>query len=94
MIIYDSITVYLIAINLFTFIVYGIDKWKAKKNLWRIPEKTLLLLAAVGGSIGAWFAMFVWRHKTKHAKFRVGIPVIIFIQLVVATYIITKGFII
>jgi uncharacterized membrane protein YsdA (DUF1294 family) len=61
--------------------VYGIDKWKAKKGKWRISEATLLILATVGGSIGAWCAMKVWHHKTLHKKFRYGIPAIIILQI-------------
>ena len=57
---------YLLAINAVTFIVYGIDKYKAKKAKWRISEATLLLLAVLGGSIGAWMGMKVWHHKTMH----------------------------
>ena len=57
---------YLIFINLFAFCTYGIDKWKAKKGAWRVPEKTLLILALIGGSAGAWFGMQIFRHKTKH----------------------------
>ena len=62
---------YLLAINVVTFIVYGIDKYKAKKAKWRIPETTLLLLAVLGGSIGAWMGMKVWHHKTMHKKFQI-----------------------
>lgn len=61
---------YLTAINITAFIVYGIDKLKAKKGKWRIPESTLLLLAVVGGSIGAWCGVKVWHHKTMHKKFK------------------------
>jgi uncharacterized membrane protein YsdA (DUF1294 family) len=61
--------------------VYGIDKWKAKKGKWRISEATLLILAAVGGSIGAWCGVKVWHHKTLHKKFRYGIPAIIILQI-------------
>ena len=82
---------YLAAINIITFIVYGIDKLKAKKGKWRIPESTLLLLAIVGGSIGAWCGMKVWHHKTMHKKFRYGIPLIMAIQIGVTIYIITKA---
>ena len=57
---------YLIIINIIAFVVYGIDKMKAKKGVWRIPEKTLLLLAAIGGSVGAAAGMRLWRHKTQH----------------------------
>ena len=76
----------LIAINTITFLVYGLDKLKAKKGKWRIPESTLLLLAIIGGSIGAWFGMKVWHHKTKHKKFKYGIPLIIILQLGVLLY--------
>lgn len=72
---------YLIAVNLFTFFLYGIDKSKARKNQWRISEFQLIFWAIVGGSIGAWAGMQFWHHKTKHVKFRIGIPVIILIQL-------------
>ena len=77
---------YLIFINIITFMVYGIDKLKAKKGKWRIPESTLLLLASVGGSIGAWCGVKVWHHKTMHKKFRYGIPLIMTIQIVIIIY--------
>lgn len=77
---------YIVIINILTFIVYGIDKLKAKKGKWRIPESTLLLLAIIGGSIGAWFGMKVWHHKTMHKKFKYGIPLIIILQLGVLLY--------
>lgn len=73
--------VYLLLINIVTFAVYGLDKHKAKKDLWRIPESTLLLLAAIGGSIGAMTGMSYFRHKTKHMKFTIGVPVILLVQL-------------
>lgn len=77
---------YLIAINLVTFIVYAIDKRKAKKGTWRTPESTLLLLAAIGGTIGALLAMYLLRHKTKHKKFFIGVPALLVLQLIVAFY--------
>lgn len=77
---------YLIAINTITFLVYGLDKLKAKKEKWRIPESTLLLLAIIGGSIGAWLGMKVWHHKTMHKKFKYGVPLIIIIQFSVSLY--------
>ena len=77
---------YLLAINVVTFIVYGIDKYKAKKAKWRIPEATLLLLAVLGGSIGAWMGMKVWHHKTMHKKFKYGIPAILLIQIALMAY--------
>ena len=82
--------IYLLAVNAVTFIVYGIDKYKAKHDNWRISEATLLLLAVFGGSIGAWFAMKVWHHKTMHKKFKYGVPVIFLLQLALAVWIITK----
>ena len=72
----------LLSLNILTFIIYGIDKWKARKGRWRIPESSLLLLAACGGSIGAWCGMQVWHHKTLHKKFKYGIPLILLLQLV------------
>ena len=76
---------YLIITNIVTFLVYGLDKWKAKKSKWRIREAALLGLAVLGGSIGAWLGMKVWHHKTMHTKFRYGIPAIIIIQLILIT---------
>ena len=78
---------YLIAINVITFLTYGIDKLKAKKGKWRIPETTLLLLAIIGGSIGAWLGIKVWHHKTLHKKFKYGIPLIVIAQIAIAVYI-------
>lgn len=72
---------YLLLINLVTFIVYGVDKLKAKRDWWRIPEKTLLLFAIFGGSVGALLGMNVFHHKTLHNRFRYGIPVILIIQV-------------
>lgn len=76
---------YLIITNIVTFLVYGLDKWKAKKSKWRIREAALLGLAVLGGSIGAWLGMKVWHHKTMHKKFKYGIPAIIIIQLILIT---------
>jgi len=85
------IIIYLIAINVITFFVYGIDKWKAKRSKWRIPEATLLGLAVIGGSIGAWLGMKVWHHKTMHKKFKFGLPVIIIIQLLIIGYFVAQN---
>ena len=82
-----SLLCYLAIVNVITFIVYGIDKLKAKKAKWRIPESTLLLLAIIGGSIGAWCGVKIWHHKTLHKKFKYGIPLIIAIQIALAAYI-------
>ncbi len=80
---------YLIAINLLTFFVYGHDKWKAQ-NPRRTPEATLLLLAALGGSVGALLAMHIFRHKTRHRKFTLGIPALLLAQIVVIVLILFK----
>ena len=80
--------IYLAAINFVTFVLYGIDKYKAKKARWRIPEATLLWMAAIGGSIGAWTGMRVWHHKTLHKKFRFGVPAILILQIALAAYLI------
>ena len=81
-----SLAYYLLAINAVTFIIYGIDKYKAKNAKWRIPEATLLLMAVIGGSVGAWLGMKVWHHKTMHKKFKYGIPAILMIQIALMTY--------
>ena len=78
------IVIYLIAINIVTFFMYGIDKWKAKRSKWRISEATLLGMAVIGGSIGAWLGMRVWHHKTMHKKFQLGIPLILIIVAQIA----------
>ncbi len=83
------IIIYLIAINVATFCTYGIDKWKAKKSLWRIRETALLGLAVLGGSVGAWLGMKVWHHKTQHKKFKYSIPVILAAQMALALYLVT-----
>ena len=77
---------YLLAVNVLTFIVYGFDKRKARRKRWRIPETTLLGLAVIGGSVGAWIAMHIFHHKTLHNKFRYGIPVIFLLQTALALY--------
>ena len=81
---------YLLAINIASFFLYGIDKYKAKKGRWRISEAILLLMAVIGGSIGAWVGMRIWHHKTMHKKFKYGIPVIIIFQVALAVYLLTN----
>ena len=80
------IVFFLLIINLLAFLLYGIDKWKAKRARWRIPESVLLGMAAVGGSIGAWLGMRVWHHKTQHKKFRYGVPAILVAQIVLLVW--------
>ena len=109
----NALLYYLIVINVVTFLVYGIDKWKAvsqrgqsqtrmsyaerkqarpkvklkaKQGCWRISEATLLILAVIGGSIGALLGMKVWHHKTKHKKFKYGLPLILIIQIIIIGY--------
>ena len=81
---------YLLAVNIATVFLYGIDKYKAKKGRWRISEATLLVMAVIGGSIGAWAGMRLWHHKTMHKKFKYGIPIIIILQVALAVYLLTN----
>jgi len=82
--------IYLLVINIVTFLVFIGDKQKARKKVWRVPESRLLMLALIGGSIGELIGMFVCKHKTRHLKFVVGIPFIIIIQVVMTYYIYSK----
>ena len=82
------VVTFLLVINIVAFFAFGADKWKAKKGKWRIPESTLMLLALVGGSMGAWCGMRVWHHKTLHKKFKYGIPLIMAIQIGLLLYLI------
>lgn len=82
--------IYLAAINLLSFALFGIDKSKAKRGKWRIPEKTLFITAILGGSIGALLGMRTFRHKTKHKTFTIGIPTILIIQIALAAYLILR----
>ena len=84
--IYNIAIAYFLLVNIVAFIAFGVDKFKAKKNRSRIPEFTLLLLAAIGGSVGALLGMKVFRHKTLHAKFKFGVPAILVVQIVIAVY--------
>ena len=77
---------YLLAINALSFILFGLDKYKAKKGKWRISEATLLMMAVIGGSIGAWTGMRLGHHKTMHKKFKYGIPIIIIMQVSLVVY--------
>ena len=81
--IWKEIVIYLIEINMLTFCVYGIDKRKAIRKQWRVPERTLLFLAVIGGSIGALAGMQVFRHKTRHLKFKLGVPGILVVQVII-----------
>ena len=81
------ITAYLLTLNAATFLAFGIDKYKAKHGKWRISEAALLLLALLGGSVGAWCGMKVWHHKTMHKKFRFGIRASFNLQVALAVWI-------
>lgn len=84
------ILIYLLIINAAGFLVMTIDKLYARKNMWRIPERTLLGMAAIGGSIGVWAAMYTVRHKTKHMKFVIGVPLILAIQIGLVLYFVLR----
>ena len=77
----NALLYYLLVINILTFVVFGIDKWKAKQGSWRISEATLLMFAVIGGTIGALLSMQVWRHKTMHLRFKYGLPLILLAQI-------------
>ena len=80
------IAIYLIIINLFAFLLMGVDKAKARRHKWRIPDKTLFLSAIFGGSIGAILGMQIFRHKTQHISFRIGMPCILILQIILAAF--------
>ena len=82
----------LAAVNLLAFVLYGVDKLKAKKGAWRIPEATLLLVAFLGGSVGAFLGMEIFRHKTKHAKFKILVPLFLILHIALAIYMFKSGF--
>ena len=84
------ILAYLLIVNAVAFLLMLIDKIKAKKNRWRIKESTLMLWAAIGGSIGALAGMYTFRHKTLHRKFTIGIPAILALQIAAVVYILYK----
>lgn len=77
---------YIVVINLVSFMMFGIDKYKARRGQWRISEATLLVVAAIGGSIGARMGMKVWHHKTLHSKFRYGVPIILLVHIALIAY--------
>ena len=78
--------VYLLVMNLVGLLVMAVDKHKAKKEAWRIPERRLFLVSLLGGSIGTWAGMYLFHHKTKHWYFVIGMPLILFLQLALAAY--------
>lgn len=82
------VVVYVILMNLLGFFIMGEDKRRARKKLWRIPEKTLFLCSLLGGSIGTWAGMYAFRHKTKHWYFVLGMPLILFLQVGILVYLV------
>lgn len=81
------ILIYMSIVSLIGFFIMGIDKIKAKKGAWRIPEKTLLLMAFLGGGVGVWLGMEVFRHKTKHLQFKYGVPLITILEFIAVCYV-------
>ena len=81
----------LLAVNTVTFLVYGWDKLCARKDWWRIPERVLLGLALIGGSPGALFGMKAFRHKTKHRKFTVLVPLFLVLQIALAAWLLWRS---
>ena len=84
------VVLYFFIINLIGFLAMGIDKYKAQRELWRIPEGTLITIALIGGSIGAIIGMKCFRHKTKKLKFSVGLPTILISEVFLVIYCIIK----
>ena len=83
------ILIYLLIVNAAGFLLMTVDTYKARKNLWRIPEATLMTVALIGGSIGSLMGMYTVRHKTKHLKFTLGIPAILVLQIAAVIWIMT-----
>ena len=85
-----NVIVYLLFINIIAFLAMGVDKWKAKRNAWRIPEATLMSLVLLGGGIGGIAGMYVFHHKTKKPRFYIGFPVILIIEVTLVIYLLVK----
>lgn len=83
--------IYLLIINAAAFLLMLADKHRARKKAWRIPEATLLTAAAIGGSIGAILGMYIFRHKTRHPKFSVGLPLILSAQVLLFVFLFIEG---
>lgn len=81
-----AVLVWLAVINLIAFTLMGLDKWKARRDAWRIPEKTLFLAALLGGALGGTVGMHLFHHKTRHWYFRFGFPVLLILQLLLAGF--------
>lgn len=81
-----NIIIYFVAINIIGFLIMFIDKQKAKRGAWRIPEKTLFIITALGGGIGTTAGMYVFRHKTQKLQFVIGLPFITILEIILAIY--------
>ena len=86
----QNIIIYFIIINLLGFFAMGIDKWKAKKGNWRIPENTLFMFTILGGGIGTIAGIYVFRHKTKKLEFTLGMPAILILEIILVVYLLIK----
>ena len=84
--VHSQLLVVFLLLNAVSFLLFGLDKWKAKHGRWRIPESTLLLSAALGGSTGAFLGMKMFHHKTRKAKFYLGVPALWIIQVILLWY--------
>ena len=84
------ILIYLLFINIIGFLAMGIDKFKAQKGWWRIPEATLMTLCLLGGRVGTIAGMYTFRHKTKKMKFTIGMPTILIVEIITIIYIVVK----
>ena len=85
---WQILLIYLLVINVVGFLLMGIDKLRAKKQVWRVPEKTLFLIAVIGGSIGTNIGMYAFRHKTKHWYFVIGMPLILIAQIALVVWLV------
>lgn len=74
------VLLYLLLLSVFGFVIMGVDKWKAKKNRWRVPERTLFLVAFLGGALGSTIGMHYFHHKTKHWYFKYGLPALVLLN--------------
>lgn len=87
---WKNVLIYLVVINIIGFIAMGVDKWKAKNNEWRIPEKSLFTITALGGGIGTIAGMYTFRHKTQKPQFTVGMPAILILEIILVIYLLIK----
>lgn len=89
-----AILIWVLAWTILAFCLMGADKWKAAHDRWRIPERTLFLSAILGGSVGSLAGMYLFRHKTKHLRFTLGIPLILLLQIALAVFLTLRGYLV